>query len=456
MAIFKLNTDSQATSNVENTPAALQKPNESMFTTLFPESQADSLLKYVEGYPWSCHYYGQLTSQANTLEHFDPTVPNLTQPYYEIKDMILQVTSPLNNNYDPATGVTTSSGSATAPLGVKPNVGDLFIAQIDSGEDAIFCVTSVERMTYRKSALYDINYSLYTYSSDNPGFIANLLQRVQQTYHFNKDTNYFNRDVLITPQVHEATKQLKDFMAQAQAYYLHTFADKSSGTIVLPGVDRAFYDPLLLQFLGTFIDFNTKISHPWFQYNWEDRYLEQKSIYDLLTTRNPSMVYTINKTYSFTPTTQLKNLARMGTIFHTPVDYILYPTDPMTVNDVDKLHPRSPSDIFNQCHLTSKAYRPSTLTVHTDNNNTGEEKQLLHDLFVNDSYVVSPHFYDYLNDNSLYDQVSFVEVLLARFIKRQAIARTDLLKVIESFYSWSGLHQLYILPVVILMIRATL
>lgn len=456
MAIVKLEPDSPVTNNTESIPTALQKPHESLFTTLFPEGVADSLLKYVEGYPWTCHFYGQLVTQSNSLEHFDPKTPNLTQPLYEVKNLILQVSTPLNSNYEPSTGVTSSTGSCTVPLGLKPNVGDIFIAQIDTGEDAIFCITSVERKTYRKSTLYDINYSLYEYTSTQPLFLETLQQRVQQIFYFNKDSNHFNRDLLITPSVKDANDRLKTFVRESQEFYLATFADRASGTIVLPGTTRSLYDPLLLQFLGTFIDHEVKIAHPWFQYNWEDRYLNQKSIFDLLLSRNPSMAQTVNKTYSFTPSTQLNGLARMGNISHVAVDFILYPTTPVTHNDVERFHRVSPSNTFTQEHLSSKAYFESTLTVHSGNNEIGTETLLLPKLFDADTYVVSPHFYDYLKDGSYALEMSFIEVLLARFIRRDAIAREDLLKVIQSFYDWSSLHQLYFLPVILLLIRATL
>lgn len=456
MAIVKLEPDSPAINNTESIPTALQKPHESLFTTLFPEAVADSLLKYVEGYPWTCHFYGQLVSRSNSLEHFDPTTPNLTQPFYEVKDLILQVSTPLNSSYEATTGVTSSTGSCTVPLGLKPNVGDIFIAQIDTGEDAIFCITAVERKTYRKSTLYDINYSLYEYTSAQPEFLKTLGQRVQQTFYFNKDSNYFNRDLLITPSVKEATDRLKTFLRESQEFYLTTFADRASGTIVLPGVTRSLYDPLLLQFLGAFIDHDVKISHPWFQYNWEDRYLSQKSIFDLMLTRNPSMTSTINKTYSFTPSTQLNGLARMGNISHTAVDFILYPTHPNTANDVKRFALLTPSTTFTEEHLGSKAYSESTLTVHSGNNSTGSETKLLPKLFDQDFYVVSPNFYQFLKDGSFSEEMSFIEVLMARFIRREAIAREDLLKVTQTFYDWSSMHQLYLAPIAWLIIRATL
>jgi len=242
MAIVTLQPDAQPL--IDTTlPETIQEPNSSIFTSLLPVSKINSLLKYVEGYPWTIHYYGQLLNKNNTLEHFDPNTPNLTQSYYKVNNLILQVSSPLSSSYDSTTGITSVTGTAIAPYKLTPNTGDVFIAQVDTGEDAIFHITSVSRKTHLKESLYEISYTLYSYTSANPSFISTLDERVNSTYYFNKDTNFFNRDILIKPSVKEATDRLKNFLIEAEDYYFNTFARKQTGTIFIPGVDYALYDP---------------------------------------------------------------------------------------------------------------------------------------------------------------------------------------------------------------------
>src|SRR5574344_1374122 len=126
MALVKLQPSSPLLGVADTLPEALAKPNESTFTSLYPESKVGSLLKYVEGYPWTVHYYGQILNRSNTLNHVDPGITALSQPYYEINDAILQVSSPLSTSYDQNTGVTTVNGSALVPFKMTPNVGDFF------------------------------------------------------------------------------------------------------------------------------------------------------------------------------------------------------------------------------------------------------------------------------------------------------------------------------------------
>lgn len=455
MGIMSLEPDSTAVNNTQSLPTVLATPRDSLFTPLYPEAVEGTLLQYVEGYPWTCHWYGQITHQSNSLVHFDPHTPNLTQPVYEIQDLVLQVESPISSNYDINTATTIAVGSALTPLGVVPNVGDFFIAPVDTGEDAIFCISQVERKTHRKQSLYFITYVLYKYLSQDEGFAENIRKRVQQTYHFNQDLHYPNREVLVTTPVKEARINLKAFLQESQSYYLQTFSDPRAGTIILPGTSQTLYDPLLLAFVGSFIDHDLKISHSWFQHRFNDRYLNQRSVWDLLRQRSPAMVSSINREYGFVRTGALRNFARLGTIGHTPMELILYPKRPQTHTDVSTLHYEGPVNSFED----ALGPLPPTpiLPIKSGNQASDSVVPLLHALFAQDTYVVSPAFYTALgNRDQAVEGLSFMETLMLRFIRKEAIALEDLSAVARTFYDWPSLHQLYLLPVVWLLVRASL
>lgn len=204
-------------------PTVTPNSHQSNFTDLVPVSRIESLLKYVEGYPWTVDYFGIIRAAGNTIEHFDPGTPNLIQSYYKVNQLIMHVTSPLSSSYDQNTGITTINGTSLMPFGTTPNVGDLFLANVDTGEDAYFHVTSVSRKQYTKNSLYEINYNLHIYNSDDESFGATLNSRVNSDYFFNKDSDHFNRDLLIKPSVKEAMDRLKVFMVESQDYYFRTF-----------------------------------------------------------------------------------------------------------------------------------------------------------------------------------------------------------------------------------------
>lgn len=454
MPLVKIQPDQPPVAAEQTLPQAIQEPAKSVFTALVPESKITSLLKYVEGYPWTVNFYGQILNKNNTLENFDPTVPNLTQPYYEVNGMILQVSSPLTSSYDQGTGITTITGSALTPYSLTPNVGDIFIAPVDSGEDAVFMINSVVRKTFRKDSIYEVNYNLLYYTSEEPEFIASLKARIQQVYFFNKDTNFFNRDVLIKPSVKEAIDRLNYLVRESKEYYFSTFAQREAGTILIPGVSNRMYDPMLLGFLSKIIDYSELVDIPFFRHNYGDnRYVNQKSILDLLLTRNVNTLPGINRRYNFVPTHSLRNRARLGTIFHTGADFIAFPVDPLNAADIDKITPNLETDSYLENVKSTRNYYVPAITVQTKNNDNVFTKQLLHELFVDNHYIVSQNFYNYISDNSTYNNISYIELLIFKHVTNQAISKEDLVIGLEKYMQFSLLHQLYLLPVLWFLIR---
>lgn len=454
MAIASLKPDSTLLTHPPKTlPQELAKPNESVFTTLTPQSRTIQLLKYVEGYPWTVNYYGQIINTANTLDHVDPASPNFTQPVYEIKDCILQVSSPLSASYDEATGVTTVTGSALAPYKVTPNVGDFFVAQVDSGQDAVFTINSAQRRTHRKDTIYEVQYSLYLYTSAEPQFVQNVASRVQQTYYFNKDTNFFNRDNLISPMVKNTNDELKLLQRQSKQYYFDRFLKKEAGLILVPGCEYRYYDPYLVEFI------TKTVEHEYFMsmsgINVFDKFAKQGTIYDAILTRSEGVLYNISKTVGFVSSANLPNKARFGSAFHAGVDFIAYPRVADQSDDVDALRNQAPVDLFDYGWLSTKNQNGFNMKVTTDNNNGAIEPiELLPSLFVDDYYVVSSGFYEHMQGAIVTAPISLLEVLIARFIKGQAVNRRDVLLVLESYRSWGLLQQMYYLPVLWVMTRS--
>lgn len=455
MGIVKLQPDALPLSTT-SLPEEITPPHDSIFTALIPESKVASLLKYVEGYPWTAVYYGQILNTNNNIENFDPSTPNLTQPYYKVHGLILQVSSPLSSSYDQATGTTAVTGTAITPYKVIPNVGDVFIAEVDTGEDAIFIINTVTRKTHRKDTLYEVSYSLYSYTSALPEFTVSLEQRVNDSYYFNRDTDFFNRDVLIKPTIKEAIDRLTLFQRESQSYYLNTFCQSREGAILIPGTTELIYDPHLINFISKIVSYDQLNTIRFYRFTYFDKYVDQPSIYNALIDRSPALIPNINKTYSFIPTTMLANRARLGTIFHAGIEYMLYPTNPRTDADTDTTSVDTEHDFIGTVK-TANNYKPYTGTISvTSNNNNVYTSKILHELFVDDYYVVSENFYKYMRDQSTYTDISYMELLIYKFLTGKAIAKEDLAIAIQDYPNWPLLHQLYLLPVAWLLTKSVI
>lgn len=454
MAIATLKPDAPSPVQV-TTPDMIKAPAKSTMTALVPESRIKSLLKYVEGYPWTVNYYGQLLNENNTLNHFDPDLVNLVQSYYEIRNAIIQVSSPLSVSYDQESGITKISGSAIIPLGMKPNIGDLFLAQVDTGEDAIFVINSASRMSHRKESLYEVEYELFAYASDEPDMVNTLQQKLNETYFFNPDTNFFNRDVLIKPSVKEAMDRLKEFLSESMHYYFATFIQKNTSSLTLPGVPMTIYDPLLANFIARTVDVSTITNGKFYRHTLESTDLERPCILMNLLNRTLPHPRMSESKYGFCNATALPMRSRLGTLSYTGVDYVLYPLDPVR----EHLSPRKTMQPANFVYdiKNNDNYESSSIEISiTSNNNQVSSKKVLHELFVEDSYIVSEAFYNYIADHATFGETSYIELLIYRFLNREAIAKEDLAVAVQEYKNWSLLHQFYLLPVMWLIIKDSL
>lgn len=451
MAIAQFKPDAPSPVQV-TTPETIKAPAKSTMTALVPEARIKSLLKYVEGYPWTVHYYGQILNTNNTVNHFDPNLVDLAQSYYEIRNAVVQVSSPLSVSYDGENAVTKANGSSIVPFGVKPNVGDLFISQIDTGEDAIFVINNVIRMSHRKESLYQIDYELYAYTSEEQDMVERLKGRINETYYFNQDSNFFNRDVLIKPSVKEAIDRLKYFLVESKAMYFDTFIQQHSSSLALPGLEHLVYDPLLANFIARTVDVSTITNNRFYRHTLESEDLRRPSILDSLLTRTLPHPRTVERRYGFCHAKALPIRSRLGTLSYTGVDYVLYPVEPIRTHLSPQKGRAAELSLLEVKNDSNYELGQETISL-TSNNDSIVSKRLLHELFDNDNYIVSEGFYEYIEDHNNHEAISYIEQVIYKFLKREAIAKEDLAITVKNYKNWSLLHQFYLLPVLWLIIK---
>lgn len=437
MSIVKINP-TQASVRF-TTPVTIKDNEKSNFTVLVPESSYRSLLQYVEGYPWSVNYYGQIISESNTLNHFDPTLPNLNQPYYLIKNLIINVSSPLSSNYDQATGITTVEGSSILPYGVIPNVGDLFTARVDREEDAVFIITNVIRKTHRKDTLYEVNYQLHFYKNTDPDFYDRLNASVTEKKYFNLKSYTLDpthTNVYVTEQKKEAIQRLDEYIRDSKAYYFSRFIDQKHKTLLLPNEEYSFYDAKFIDFMKKTVD---GLPHIALYHTSNDKLIQYPSILDAILQRSESIMHSCVRKYIFINTGYISLNYRLGSLRAIGIDYVIYP------------HPDENKVIINQ-YPSLQAYESEYRDPYTDANSKGYEKMVtidsvsvsempqVHDLSL-DSYIVSEGFYDGLH-------ASFIEHLIYKHIHKQPIAKEDVLEAMRDCYRWPVMQQFYFLPLI--------
>ena len=454
MALASIRPDGTVIPTDKTVPEVAPEDNKSLYNEFTAQSRINSLLKYVSGYNWSVTYYGQILNEANTLEPFDISTPSFNQPYYKLHNALIKVSEPLSSNYDTQTGVTHISGSGIAPLGIKPNVGDVILATVDTGELAYFIVTSVTRKTYRKDTLYDISYALYGYLNDNFEISTTLESRVQQSYYY--DTNGEPEGITTLVNANEKTDRdtVKNFLKDSQEYYLDYFAPKQSGTLYCPSADYKLYDGFLLNFLYRIMDYDVLLTHGLRHYSdSNNRFLNISSIWDFLIDKNISKLSVYPKRYAYIPSYMLKNKHRYGTVFYAGIDYILFPVD-QDVRFYNK-------DVFSDTIDISDGiiHEPPYTSLYNDveelkisvPNSGGNRLEFLHPILTDMEYILTPEFYRALKNKSTPSTLSYIEYLIIKYILDDTLDCKDMIPCIENIYSAIPLVQFYMLPVLWLL-----
>lgn len=422
---------------------------DSTFTVLVPEQRVESLLKYVEGYPWTVVYYGQILNTNSTVNHFDVKEGDLSQSYVEIKDLVLKVQSPLGYSYDEKGGDSSLNGSAIMPYKVIPNPGDVFLANVDSGEDALFVVTNVTRKTHRKNTLYEIEYSSLAYVNDDPMFLERLKKRINETYYYDNSIDSKNTQLLVTPKEKFHIDTLRRFLHDSKEYYFRTFAQRQSGSLGVPGVEHIVFDQVLDEFVNKTVDTSLFNTYKLYSFsNYGEGYMRD-TILDCLIKRVLPTSKRVERKLNFYPSSSYFLRGQLHSPYFSTVDYLISVVDRderMVSRKQYNPYEEVPSiyDVRNEENYDTDI----TLTT-TVNGSEGESvKPILPSLFENDFYIVSENFYQYLTDKSVYNNLSFVELLIYRYLSGENVPMEDSFKCISRWEDWSYLHQFYYLPVV--------
>lgn len=452
-----------ASKKISNLPKELpiveemQERRKSTFTALVPETRIDSLLKYVEGSPWTVTYYGQLLNTNSTINHFDIKEGNLSQSYVEIKDMILKVQSPLSYSYDEEQGESILTGSAIVPFKVLPQPGDVFIANVDTGEDVLFSITTVERKTHRKDTLYEINYTSLVYVNDHPEFISAIRSRINETYYYDNAIDSKFTNLLVTPTEKYHIDKLRAFLYDSKEYYFRTFKQRASSSLAVPGLDFIAFDQILNEFIMKTVDVSLFDTTSMYSYsNYSDSYLRD-TIFDCLIKKVMPVSKRIERQFGFFPTGSYFKRAQLHSGYFSHVNYLICP-----IEADNRMVSRKRERTFNETDfpldvLTEDNY-DSGFNIYINVKGTdGEDvKKLLPDMFVDNYYVVSENFYNYLEDKETYKDLSYIELIIYRYLKGDRISHEEVFHCATRWEDWNYLHQFYYLPVVWFLVRQAL
>jgi len=176
MAIFGVNNET-----IEETVEQAEEVRESPIYD--SETPINDVIKQIGGYKWEVDYYNSSTTIDDYQSLFDNLLDEAVVEYTKIKDLILYLSSPLDN-----TDINNVEGSAIINVNIVPKNGDVIVAKLPDKRFGVYILTSVTRKTYNTKNIYEIGFKLYGIASSKyDPLYSKLESRVFNTLYYNRN-----------------------------------------------------------------------------------------------------------------------------------------------------------------------------------------------------------------------------------------------------------------------------
>jgi len=362
-----------------------------------------SLLSYIEGSSWTVDYYSQVVSRDNDLREIDPVEPNISQQYQVIKKLELRVNSPLSQSYDNETGITTVVGTSTIYPFLLPNINDYFITNVGDNKTAIFRITNVDRKSFNRDSVYQVDYEIVGYTDTLQTIYEDLISKVIRTYYFSKDRLVEGLEPILKTEDHNREITLKQEYSKLIKYYFRNFLNKRYGTLVLPGQEYAIYDSFLVTYLFKILD--SSVARDLIEVRQiptdNELFLKQRQFWECMLSKDFDLLAESNTKMKLVNRFVFNRNTYLHGLVYSNIDYIVYPDEPelsILINEYPSS--KTVSDTAAIVEVVNRENYLANLLVNTysANNTTYEDIKLVtHD----DYYVLSRDFYDNTDNKSV-------------------------------------------------------
>lgn len=388
------------------------------------------LLTMVEGTSLTVDYYSQVLGRDEEPSTFDPYKDGAHQQYVYTKNLEIKLQSELSQSFDPEDQTANITGTAVMYPYHRPNVGDVFIADIGDGQAGLFSITDVERKSMFKQACYEINFVLADYLT--PDLESKLKQKTVKETEFVKDFMVYGQNPIIATTDKVKYDNLSDLRDDVLSDWLSEFYSVEFRTILVPNKNTPTYDPFILEMLSKIFNRTDHVLLTDLQrLNVDERNLNYSNdIWDVLIQREAFMLRSaFSKIQVISSKAMLSNPFLHGAYWSgikaliMPVSNGFYMDDNLGVNCV------------------FRSNESLTLQQVSDANND------LPDIS-DKSYVFSHRFYQDTNAKGL----SKLEYLVNNYLNFKANDDKEIVRLVNLRHEWSKLERFYFTPVLLILL----
>ena len=424
-------------------PTQQPEPSRDKFEREYQTATASStreplanLLTNIEGYPWTVTYYKQILGADDSPRPHEISLNETLQQYHKIHNLEVRVQSPLEYEYVKERGSHYFNGSAViVPGTIKPDRGDMFIADVGDGREAIFTLSDVTPLSYLLDKAYEITYTSVAGTTDKR--MSDLEAKVVKTSYFVKDFLHHGQNPILSDRTVSLKKQLDHNGYRLLEMWVQEFVSKRHRHLLVPNQHQPTYDPFMMRFLRRFLDTS---QYPVLRdLNWPSHEnllgLNVLSIWDLLNSPDGLETNAFDHRIVQHCIPVDSKIARgspfLSGLYYQGVEGVIWPTD----NAVSGF----------ELIWGGRSDRGQIPPVSDDS--AAEAKPDIKAVLADEYYVFSQAFYEHDRVN-----MSWLEFRLTQVLAQEAVPEQAVLELAQGAFHWPDMERFYFTPILLVLI----
>lgn len=416
----------------------------------------DILTTYISGQAWDVDYYSQILGSSDAVANLQDDLPAVYQQYKLIRGLELKVSDPISETQDSGTKDMSLTGGAKVYPFIIPNVGDVFIADIGDGREAVMTVTSTKRLSHYESSPYEIEYTVTRFMSAD--FKAMLDNKVSETVFFKKDFMVNGLEPLLHGEDVDVINKLTGHYNRLMSIYFNDFYSRTYKSLLVPNQAEVTYDPFLVKFIKTILSTD---EHPMIRNITEFNVSEDQSMYEFtlwncLAALDYSMLPMCVHEAGIVDVNNFFSMPVYNSIYYSGVKRVVYPE--MSQTNVDAGYKRQDDPALERVKKGRARFQEMNRLINTDlsmdptygiyeapETQSPAIRRVTHDNY----YVLSKDFYENQGDVIL----SKLEVLTLAALKGEAIDIRMLEQLCDGAKYWDNVERFYYFPILFVLLR---
>lgn len=393
------------------------------------DEQLVKISQYIGGERWTGDYYLSALASGDEVDIFDPGAEPSVYQYYKIKNLVIFQETPLE-----MADAVNLTGSGYISAGIIPNVGDMFVANVNNSRKGIFTVTEIEKRTYNLNSIYLISYKLHIFADSDPDFITSMDNCVVKNYFYNRDHILTNSSpIVLEENWYNVLKLKKDKQRIINAFF-DIATDTDTNYLVVPGQAEVTIDPMISEFIHTVLSVrdhktlnrisNITINH--------DSY-DQPNIWRALLEQDGDIISTMVQEYDVVYRSSMLDYGLLASAYYQNINRIVYPKN------------YDPNIVENDAPAGGLVlqYIENPFRV-----NKPEVDNLIPTFDVeNTYYVLTENFYT-KNTGTM----TQLEALIWDYLDGKEIDASAMKDFVDDFLHWGRIEQFYYIPLLLILI----